>query len=271
MSEKWTRRKTVLITGGSKGIGLALAGEFARNGYDILLVGREEAALDRAASKLMTKYPVNVSTYALDLSKSKAPEELFRYAQETGLEVEVLVNNAGTGDYGPFSESDIARQVSMLNLNIVNLISLTNLFLKPMIERGKGRILNLASLVAYFSGAPGMATYVASKAFVLTFTRGLALELRGTGVTITALSPGATAADFVNSAGVGNTRVYRWLPKLSTRQVAQAGYRATMKGQTTIVPGLVNKILAFLGELHPRVIAKTSLAFLFAESISSRK
>ncbi len=258
-----TRRPaTALVTGGSKGIGLALAREFARQGYDLVLVARKKEALEDAASQIETEIGVAVRTYAIDLAGPGAPEELFHYLQEAGIHVDVLINNAGLGAHGAFAESDRDRTNSMLNLNVVSLTSLTHLFLKPMLARDEGRIINVASVVAYFSGGPQWAAYVASKAYVLSFSRGLAAELRGTGVAVTTLAPGSTATDFVADAGVGSTGVYRWLPKVSVERIASAAYRSAMKGRTTVVPGILNKVLAFLGELHPRSVALAVFSLL---------
>jgi short-subunit dehydrogenase len=210
-----------LVTGGSKGIGLALAREFARNGYDLLLVARKKEALKKAATEIEDASGVAVRTYAIDLAGPDAPEELFHYVQEAGIHVDALINNAGLGAHGAFAQSDRSRTNAMLDLNVVSLTSLTHLFLEPMLARGEGRIINVASVVAYFSGGPQWAAYVASKSYVLSFSRGLAAELRGTGVTVTALAPGSTATDFVADAGVGSTRVYRWLPKVSVERIAR--------------------------------------------------
>ena len=262
MSERKTVRSTALITGGSKGIGLALAWEFARHGHDLVLVARHKETLDRASFEIRNKAGVRVYARSLDLSRTDAPEKLFRWVEETGIRVDVLVNNAGMGDHGLFADSTLERQMSMLKLNTQSLTSLTHLFLNPMLKRGGGRILNVASIVAYFAGGSNWAGYVASKTYVLSFTRGLAAELRGTGVTVTVLSPGTAATDFVSDARVGNTRAYRWLPKVSTKHVAEVGYRAAMNGRTTVVPGLINSLLAFLGELQPRGLAQGVFSFL---------
>ncbi len=253
-------RPTALITGGSKGIGLELAREFARHGHDLVLVARDEYDLKQAAAGIGDEIGIKVTTHALDLARDAAMDELFKRLKDT--QVDVLVNNAGIGDYGPFVDSDPDRQMAMLRLNVLSLTRLTHYFLQPMLARGYGRILNVASLVGYFAGGPDWVSYVASKSYVLSFTRGLSAELRGSGVTTTALCPGASATHFVTDAHVADTRTYRWLPKVSIRRVAKAGYRATMAGRTTVVPGGINKVLAFLGELHPRGIAMAVFAFL---------
>lgn len=261
-----TGRPTALITGGSKGIGLELAKQFSRHEHDIVLVARNKTGLQIAAEELEKNYTCRVTVFTLDLTLEDAPAELFRLVEESGIQVDVLVNNAGSGDYGLFALSEPAHQSSMLQLNVLSLTALTRLFLPGMIERGSGRILNLASVVAYFSGGPNWASYVASKHYVLAFTKGLSQELSESGVTVTALCPGPTATDFAGQAGVASTRVYHWIPQVSPSKVARAGYLAAMSGRTVVIPGLINKIFAFLGELPPRVIAQTVFSFLSKET-----
>ena len=170
----------VLVTGGSRGIGLALAREFARNGHDLVLVARDEAALEQAASQVERETGVRVDTRAADLADPAEVERLVRELEDAGIEVDVLVNNAGIGDHAPLVEADPERLERMLQLNVLGLTSLTRRLLPDMLSRGRGRILNVASLVAYFQGGPNWTTYVASKAYVLSFTRGLAMERHGT-------------------------------------------------------------------------------------------
>ncbi len=254
--------RTALITGGSKGIGLELAKQFARNGHDLVLVARTREILESVSESMRREYGCAVTTIRMDLSADGAAEALFHLVQERGLRIDVLVNNAGIAGYGAFSACDPQHLAAMLRLNIVSLSLLSRLFLPGMIERGSGRILNVASLLAFFAGAPDWAAYAASKHYVLALTRGLRNELHGTGVSVTALCPGPAATDFAEHSGAGATRVYRWLPKVSLSSVARAGYRGVMTGQEHVVPGLLNRTNAFLGELPPRAIARTVLSFL---------
>ena len=259
-----SERPVVLITGGSRGIGLELAKQFARNGHDLVLVARGKAHLESASDSLAEEYGCTVTAIPMDLAADGAPIELYRQVSKQGIRVEVLVNNAGIADYGSFIDCDPQRLADVLQLNVLALTLLTRLFLPGMIERRRGRILNVASVLAFFAGAPNWAAYVASKQYVLGLTRSLRGELRGSGVSATALCPGPVATGFVDRSGVGHTRAYRWLPKVRPSNVARAGYRGTMAGRSCVVPGLLNKINAFLGELPPRGIAKGVLTFLLS-------
>jgi short-subunit dehydrogenase len=259
---KSSNRQTVLITGGSRGIGLDLAKQFALHGFDIVLVARNDRDLSDAEKQLKMEAACQVTTIKLDLTKTGAPAELYREVSAKGMQVDILVNNAGMGDVGLFAESEPGRQLDMLQLNILALTAVTRRFLPDMLARGRGRIMNVASVVAYFAGGANWASYVASKHYVLALTRGLVRELSGSGVTVTALCPGATETDFVAQAGAGDMPVYRWLPKVSAEKVAVAGYRAVLAGKTTVVPGLLNKLFAMLGELPPRAIAQSVFGLL---------
>ncbi len=254
---KTDKRPTALITGGSKGIGHELARQFAMHGHDLVLVARSPAELENAAARLKNEQGGEVETVALDLTDIDAPLALYKQLASKSVEIDVLVNNAGSGDVGPFIASDLERQLAMLQLNMVSLTALTRLFLPGMIERGEGRILNVASLAAHFAGGSNWSSYVASKHYVLAFSRGLAKELRASGVKVTALCPGPTATAFVGQAGAEAMPIYRWLPKIDASKVALAGYHASTAGRTVLVPGLLNKLLAFLGELPPRAIAQS--------------
>lgn len=253
---------TVLITGGSKGIGLAIAKTFAAREHNLILVARGREALEQAARDIQKNADVDVMTFAMDLGGENAPERLFEKVKQAGVSVDILVNNAGVGMTGRFATGDYSRMTNMLRLNMVGLSQLTHLFLQPMLERKRGRILNVGSLVAYFSGAPNWSAYVASKHYVRTFSKGLSRELKGTGVTATVVSPGATATDFVATADAANMRAYQAPGGVSVEKIANAAYHACQTGKVSVIPGVFNKILAFLGELHPRAIAFEVFAFL---------
>jgi short-subunit dehydrogenase len=246
---------TVLITGASKGIGRAIAEEFASHGHDLILVARGQENLDLAAQHIKDRNDVKVTTLAADLCKTDMPQQLFDQIKQSGTVVDILVNNAGVGMSGNFASSDYSRMTKMLQLNMLALSQLTHLFLPPMLERNRGRILNTGSLVAYFTGAPNWAAYVSSKHYVRAFSKGLSRELKGSGVAATVVSPGATPTDFVKTADTADMLVFQASTGPSVEQIAKAAYHACQRGNAAVIPGMLNKILAFLGELHPRNIA----------------
>ena len=253
---------SVLITGGSRGIGLAMAKMFAAHGHNLILVAREQEALQRAAREIRDSAAVDVMTFSMDLAVKNAPRELFEKVKQAGVPVDILINNAGVGMTGHFATADYSRMTNMLRVNMLALTQLTHLFLQPMLERKQGRILNVGSLVAYFTGAPNWAAYVASKHYVRAFSKGLSRELRGTGVAATVVSPGATATGFVATADAADMRAYQAPGGASVEKIAKLAYHACQGGKTSVTPGIVNKLLAFLGELPPRAIAFESFAFL---------
>src|SRR5689334_20586996 len=201
------QRRTALVTGGSGGIGFELAKVLARNGFDLTLVARKRDTLEAAAGRLEGQYEVNVHVFAADLRRSEAPQSVFDFLLNENIPIEVLVNNAGFGLGGEFSETDLNRELEMIQVNIAALTHLTKLFLPPMIKRKSGRILNVASTAAFQPG-PLMAVYYATKAYVLSFSEALAEELRDSGVSVTALCPGPTRTDFASTARVGNSRLF---------------------------------------------------------------
>ena len=218
-------------------------------------MARGEQALAQAAQALKAKTGVGVTTYVMDLTGSEAPQRLYDSVKASGLTVDILVNNAGVGMSGRFDKGSYSSMSKMLQLNMLVLSQLTHLFLPSMLSRGQGHILNLGSLVAYFTGAPNWTAYVASKHYVRAFTMGLACELKGTGVSATVVSPGATATDFVRSAGTSDMLAYRTVRGPSVTQIAKVAYRACLRGKVSVIPGGLNKLLAFLGEMHPRLMA----------------
>lgn len=242
--------KTALITGASGGIGYALAKVFAQNEYDLILVARSTDKLQRIQAELARD--VQVIVISQDLSQADAPLCLWEHIQNQGLTVDVLVNNAGVGDYGPFVDCDWSKHSALLQLNMISLTHLTRLFLPPMLERGYGKILNVASTAAFQPG-PFMAAYYASKSYVMSFTEALAHELEGTGITVTVLCPGPTrGTDFQTRANLGEVEFFKQLNLPDAATVAQFGYDALERNQRVAVHGLLNRLLVFTNRIMPR-------------------
>jgi len=250
-----TTPKTALITGASGGIGAELARLFAADGYDLALVARREPPLEELATELRRRHGVTVRVFARDLAQPAAATELWSELIAAGVRIDALVNNAGVGIYGPLWEGDEGVLQRMVQLNVAVLTTLTRLALPGMVQRHWGRILNLASIVGYQPAGPGMTAYYASKAYVLSLSKGLARELSGSGVSLTALSPGMTATSFEERSGAGATRLYKWFPSMSAKAVALAGYRGMLRKRTVVIPGLLAKLLSLAGELPPRRMA----------------
>jgi len=246
--------RTALVTGASSGIGFELARLLAEDGHDLVLVARDGAKLEGRAQELGAQQHVSVRWQATDLSVPGAAEALWDRLNVEKVAIDILVNNAGVGLHGPVFAQSPEALARMLQLNVVSLTTLTRLALPGMRERRWGRILNVASLAAHQPGGPGMAAYYASKAYVLSFSRALAREVRGSGVSVTALCPGPTETAFEERAGASGTLLYRG-PRMSASAVARAGHRGMTRGSSVVVPGVVAKILAFAGELPPRQIA----------------
>jgi short-subunit dehydrogenase len=243
-------RSTALITGASGGIGYELAKLFARDGCGLVLVARDRAALEGVAAELTGAHGGPVKFIARDLSLPGTAVEIFDEIERASLHIDVLVNNAGFGVYGAFTETDVKAELDLLQVNIAALTQLTKLFLKQIRTEDEGRILNVASTAAFQPG-PLMAVYYASKAYVLSFSEALANELRGSGVTVSALCPGPTRTGFRRRARMGVSRLFK-RGVMDAATVAAVGYRGLMRGKTVIIPGLRNKLLAFSVRLAPR-------------------
>jgi len=246
----------VLITGASAGIGAELAREFARNGHQLTLVARRRAKLAGIAAELEREHYVDVKTIVQDLAKPTGPAALVKAALADG-PIGILVNNAGVIDVGPFAASHTDTLVNLVNLNVRALTELTSLLLPGMVERGFGRILNVASLAA-FQPVPSMAAYAASKAYVLALTEALSEELKGSGVTVTALCPGITDTDMASEIQAGSATAAK-LPKQlvsDPADVAAEGYKALMAGRVVLVPGLPNQLTAAWSQVTPRWLTR---------------
>ncbi len=253
-------KQTALITGASAGIGMELAKLFAADAVDLVLVARRQEKLEKLAHELAEQHRVNVRVVAVDLSDSAVPIRIERELADAGVTVDVLVNNAGFGANGPFHELPIERQMSMVQVNVVALTHLTRLFLPGMVERQRGGVLNVGSTAAFQPG-PYMAVYFATKAYVLSFTEALAEELRGTGVRVTCLAPGATKTEFFDEADMQDSPLAR-MGMMDSAAVAQAGYRAFCAGRAIVVPGTKNKLGAFAVRFAPRSVVRKLTARL---------
>ncbi len=243
---------TAVVTGASGGIGLALAGLFARDGHDVVLVARDEARLTTAASTVRERRSGGgrVTAIPIDLSEPGAAAALFGRLDADGVVPAAIVNNAGFGLHGRFTGTDLERELAMIQLNVVTLTAITKLALQRMLPRKSGRILQVASTAAFQPG-PFMAVYAATKAYVLSLSEAIANETRGSGVTITTLCPGPTATGFEERAGMGGARLFR-MGVEDAETVARRGYDGLMRGKRLVVSGLRNRLMIQSLRLAPR-------------------
>ncbi len=234
---------TALITGASSGIGFELAKIFAKDKINVILVARSEGKLKELAAELQKQFGIMVHVLAKDLSHCNSPKEIFEWCNQNNITVDYLVNNAGVGDFGLFTESIWTKQEEMINLNVTALTYLTYLILPGMVQRKFGRVMNVASTAAFQPG-PLMSVYFASKAFVLHFSEAIANELQGSGVTVTALCPGATESGFQAAAAMEDSGLFKDKKVPSSKVVAAYGYKAMQKGQRVAIHGMMNYIMA---------------------------
>lgn len=251
--DKVDEQSTALVTGASSGIGLELARVLARHGHNLVLVARDEIRLNEIAREFGKENNVTVKVIARDLSNESAPTEIYNLLHNESLSVDVLVNCAGTATLGLFANANLATQMKMIQLNVLALTALTQLFLKDMLNRGQGKILNVASTAAFQPG-PLMAVYYATKAYVLSFSEAIANEVIGSGVSVTALCPGPTITGFQVKTGTDQTKLFhsRMLDILPAETVAKIGYSGLMSNKTVVIPGFKNRITVFLVRLMPR-------------------
>jgi short-subunit dehydrogenase len=243
--------KTALITGASGGIGYELAKLFANGHYNLVLVARSAPKLAQFADELQRQFSVSAKAVPLDLTAAPAPQFLFDQLLREGVAVDILVNNAGYGVLGEFSKVSLEENLGQIQLNIIALTHLTKLFLGPMTERRSGRIMNVAS-TAGFQPGPLMAVYYATKAYVISFSEGLANELEGSGVTVTCLCPGPTDTNLQERAGMENTKLVKTLRPMDAKTVARDGYRGLMAGKTLVISGFRNWLVAESVRFSPR-------------------
>ena len=244
--------KTALITGASSGIGLELARIFARNKTDVILVARDENKL-KALSEELKQQGISVYVLPKDLSDYHSAKEVFDFCEQGNLKIDYLINNAGFGDFGFFADSDFSKQEQMINLNITTLTYLTRLFLPGMEQRKFGKIMNVASTAA-FQPVPTMSVYASTKSYVLHFSEAISNELEGTGVTVTALCPGATESGFQKAAAMEESKLVKGKKLPTAKEVAEYGYKAMMDGKVVAIHGLKSKLLVFGSRFSPRFL-----------------
>ncbi len=247
-------RNYALITGGSKGIGKAIAQQLASKGNHLLLVARNRSELQHTADDIKTKYQVEVEFFAIDLSLANAAEEVFKWTAENNYAINILVNNAGFGVFGSFMDVALDEQMKMLEVNMSTLVKLCHLFLPSLKSQPRGYILNISSTAA-FQALPTLALYAASKAFVLSFSRAINYELRNTSVGVTCICPGPVETNFADRAGLGALDKMAKKFNMQPAEVAAIALKAMYKRKIEVTPGFTNKIGAFA----TRILAKRFL------------
>lgn len=246
---------TVLITGATGGLGREFAEISAKDGNGLLLTARNAHKLEEMKQALEKKYGVRVSVFPCDLSEPDGADRVYAFASENEIAVDVLINNAGFGDFGEFTSCDYEKQREMVNLNVLALMRLTYMFAPAMVNNGSGKILNVAS-IASFQPGPLMSVYYASKAFVLSFSEALSVELRKKGVTVTALCPGPVRTGFEERASLSNSGLFKNLKVASAEKVARFGYKKMKKGKAVAVQGGNNRFLIFMSRFAPRSLVR---------------
>lgn len=247
-----TNGKYALVTGGNSGIGYELAKLLAQDGYNLIIVARgESASLEGIASELQSQYGIQVTTLAKDLFKQEEATSVYEEVKSKGIQIDILVNDAGQGLYGFFTDTELERELDIIQLNIASLVTISKPFLKDMVARGDGKILNLSSIASKLPG-PWQSVYHGTKAFVQSFSEALNSENKDKGVTITALLPGATDTDFFNKADMQESKAVEDKSKLaSAAQAAKDGYDALMSGDDMVVSGFKNKAQVTMANVTP--------------------
>lgn len=242
-------RSYTLITGGTMGIGYELAKQFAEHGHNLILAARHADDLQRVKEELEGAN-IDVVTIVKDLFHPDSPFELYDEVKGKGLTVDILVNNAGQGQYGEFADTDINRELDIIQLNISSLVVLTKRFLQDMLTRGEGKIMNLSSIASKAPG-PWQSVYHGTKAFVQSFTEAVRNEVKDRGIIVSALLPGATDTDFFNKADMLDSKIVAKGKLDDAKKVAKDGYEALMSGDDMVVSGMMNKINVAMSNVLP--------------------
>lgn len=253
-----TTQHYALVTGATSGIGYELARLLAKDGYNLIIVARSEEELHATANNISNEFGVRVMPISRDLFNTKAAFEIYDLVKAKGLQVEILINDAGQGVYGEFITTDIARELDIIHLNISSLVILTKLYLKDMVRAGSGRIMNLSSIASKAPG-PLNSVYHGTKAFVQSFTMAVREEVKHTGVTVTALLPGATDTDFFNKADMQESKIVADGNLSDAADVALDGFEALMKGEAMVVSGIKNKMQVAMSAVTPDPLLATQM------------
>lgn len=246
-------RSCVLITGATTGIGYELAELYAKDKNNLILVARDEDRLNEV-KEILSLYSINVYTIALDLSEDNSCEKIFDFVNKNNLSVDILINNAGIGSFGYLTDIEIEKELKLIDLNIRALTELTKIFLPIMIDHGEGAIMNVASTAAFCAG-PKMATYYASKSYVLNFTEALYEEVKGSNIKVSCLCPGPVKTSFQEKSGIRKKEAAK-KALMTAKEVAKIAYRDFKKGKLIIIPGFKNKIIILLNKFIPRSLSR---------------
>jgi short-subunit dehydrogenase len=245
---------TALVTGASSGIGRDLARLFAADGHDLVLVARRAEELEALAGELSQRHRIRATTLATDLGSAGAHDRIHAELAHRGIEVDVVVNNAGFGLSGAVAELPLDRQLAMIQVNVTALTALTRMFLPSMLQRNRGGVLNVASTAAFQPG-PLMAVYYATKAYAQSFTEAVADEVQGTAVKVTCLCPGPTVTGFADAAAMSQSNLFQG-KTMTSGEVAQAGYEGWKRGDILVVPGRSNRMGMLMVRLAPRAVVR---------------
>lgn len=255
-----------LITGATKGIGRALAHEFASHEHDLLLVARDEKRLQQVTQEIGAKYSVKVDYHVADLSQPGSALTLYQALQDQGIWIKSLVNNAGIGYLGPYADMDLNKLHDLVQLNMISCGELTRLYLNEFIARNEGSILQVASTAAFVPG-PLMAAYYASKAYLVSLSRAIAYEIKETNVSLSILCPGATNTHFFAEAGLEHSLLEKgYSGMMDPAKVATIAYKGLQKKKLMIIPGFRNKIMAYSGTLAPKCISAAIANYLHGKA-----